>query len=154
MSVEVKDNKTCLWCIRIEPGDDLLNSLKSIFVKAKIKSGIIVSCIGSLQHASLVFLQNNFKYSQPMKINGPLEFLSGQGTIGKNNGEISIHLHGIVSDPDMCVYGGHFVDDGDGNPIFATMEICVLVPEDIFFIKQYDEKSGFQFFNPSYREEA
>ncbi|MDI6600609.1 MAG: DNA-binding protein [Thermoanaerobacteraceae bacterium] len=151
MSIEVKDNKISLWCIRIEPGEDLLNSLKSIFIKANITNGIIVSCIGSLRHATLIFLQKNFKYSQPTRINGPLEFLSAQGTIGIDNDKISIHLHGIISDHDMCVYGGHFVDDEDGNLVFATMEICVLVPEDISFIKQYDDKTGFKIFNPNKR---
>lgn len=143
MSISIKGDKTGLYSVRVEPGEDLVNSLKLI-----IANGIIVTCIGSLQYATMILLQKDFKYSRPKRIDGPVELLSAQGTVGLDDGKIGVHLHGIISDPDWRVYGGHFVDDEDGNLVFATVEICILVPENISFVKQYDNKTGFKVFNP------
>jgi hypothetical protein len=38
-------------------------------------------------------------------------------------GQLSIHLHGLMSGPDMKVYGGHFLEKG--NPVLVTVEIVI-----------------------------
>ena len=65
-----------------------------------------------------------FKYSEPVKLEGPLEILASQGFIGlEDSGDISVHLHMTVSDKYMRVFGGHLIDGG--NAIAATAEIAI-----------------------------
>lgn len=78
-------------------------------------------------------------------IEGPLEMLSSQGLIGLDvNGELSVHLHMLVSDRYMRVYGGHFIEGG--NIVAATGEIVIHEVENIELNRQFDEQTGFEIF--------
>lgn len=128
--------------IRVRPGFDLIEGIEEACQGPGIKSGAITSCIGSLQRASLMIvvpLDNKIGagYSDPRVIEGPLELISAQGTIGlEEGGEIAIHLHGAVSDQEGHVHGGHLVRGG--NPVLITCEVMVTQVEGIRIAKGYD----------------
>ncbi len=130
--------------IRIEPGFDLIEGIENVCQKFEIESGVITCCIGSLQKASYflpVPLENRFGtgYGDPNILDGPLELLSGQGMIGKEeNGEYFIHLHGLVSDKDRNVHGGHLIK-GE-NPVLITCEIMISRIQGVKMIRTYDPK--------------
>ncbi|MBW1692153.1 MAG: DNA-binding protein [Deltaproteobacteria bacterium] len=99
--------------IRVLPGSDVIEGIEEACQNLGIKSGAIISCIGSLQRASVLVAE------------GPLELLSGQGTIGREEeGEIiTVHIHGVVSDKEGHLHGGHLVR-GE-NPVLITCEVMV-----------------------------
>jgi hypothetical protein len=138
---------------RLFPGTDLMTGLLNICRGNDIKYGSIVAMIGSLAKARFIYAipyeraKLGIKYSQPVEIDGPLEFIGGQGIIGVSDiGDTVIHLHGIVSDKSMKVYAGHFVDGG--NPVLATIEVVIHELNEIKLVRGYDEETEFPLFKP------
>ena len=136
---------------RIPRGVDLISGIKEICKEYDIKHGYISMCIGSLINARIIYAipdetaPIDFVYCNPVDIQGPLELLYVQGLIGlEDTGEQSVHLHVLVSDKDMRVLGGHWVEGG--NIIAATGEIIIHELDDVELIRQYDEQTGFKLF--------
>ena len=136
--------------IRVLPGSDIIEGIEEVCHNLDIKSGSITSCIGSLQRASfLIAVPMNSKigagYSDPKVLEGPLELLSGQGSIGQEEGgEIFIHLHGVISDKNGNVQGGHFIR-GE-NPVLITCEVALIQVEGIHMIRAYDPEVDMKVF--------
>jgi len=84
----------------------------------------------------LLVIKTGAGYSNPMDFDGPLEFLAGQGTIGQEEGDLFIHMHGVLSDKDGNVHGGHLIKGK--NPVLATCEIMISRVEDVRMIRTYD----------------
>ncbi|MBW2078773.1 MAG: DNA-binding protein [Deltaproteobacteria bacterium] len=145
--------------IRVLPGSDVIEGIEEACQNLGIKSGAIISCIGSLQRASvLVAVPLNNKigagYSEPRKYEGPLELLSGQGTIGREEeGEIiTVHIHGVVSDKEGHLHGGHLVR-GE-NPVLITCEVMVAQLQGIKILRSHDPKTDYDIFFAKGEENA
>lgn len=135
----------------IYPGSDLIPSIYKICEKNDIENGYISMLIGSLKKASFVYAKAEenskigIRYSEPLKKEGPFEFLSGQGLIGrKDDGNRVVHLHGMFSNEKMEIQGGHLIEKG--NIVLATIEIVINRLENINLIKSYDKETGFPLF--------
>lgn len=136
---------------RIPRGEDLLTAIKEICNEYGIKNGYISSLLGSLDTGRFIYAVPNesgkigFVYSDNVDLEGPLELLAGQGLIGtEESGELSIHLHMLVSDKYMRVFGGHFVEGG--NIVAATGEIVIHEIENAEYKRKFDEQTGFKLF--------
>ena len=136
---------------RLLPGSDLIQGIKTICGQCRIRQAAITTVIGTLVHAELVYVVPDpastlgVKYVEPVRIEGPLELLSGQGMIGEDDqGGPSIHLHGVLSGPDMRLFGGHLVENG--NPVLATAEITIQELLGVEMKRRYDEETGFVLF--------
>lgn len=137
---------------RIPRGVDLVTGVKKVCKEYKIRHGYVSMSIGSLINARIIYaIPDNdapidFVYCDPTDIKGPLELLSMQGLIGmEDSGEQSVHLHMLLSDKDMKVFGGHVIEGG--NIVAATAEIIIYELEDVEFIRQFDEQTGFRLFS-------
>lgn len=136
---------------RIPRGVDLITGIKQICNEHNVKHGYIPMCIGSLITGRIIYAipgENapiGFVYSNPVDIEGPLELLYAQGLIGQEDtGELSVHIHMLVSDPNMRVFGGHTIEGG--NIVAATGEIIIHELDEAEFIRQFDEQTGFRLF--------
>ena len=136
---------------RLLPGSDLIQGIKTICGQCRIRQAAITTVIGTLVHAELVFVVPDpestlgVKYVEPERIRGPLELLSGQGMIGEDDqGKPGVHLHGVLSGPDMRLFGGHLVENG--NPVLATAEITIQELLDVEMKRRHDEETGFVLF--------
>lgn len=136
---------------RILPGIDLITGIKEICSEFKIKHGYISMIIGSLEYLTIIYAipdetkKLNMKYSENIKINGPLELLNAQGLIGEDEkSELSIHVHILVSDKYMRIFGGHLVEAG--SKVAATAEIVIYELTDTKYIRKFDEETGFNLF--------
>lgn len=142
---------------RLYPGTDLIGGLLDLCRGEGIRYGFIPTIIGSLAKASFIYAVPDsqailkISYSQPVEIQGPLEFIGGQGIIGvSGSGSAMIHFHGVVSDKDRKVHSGHFIEGG--NPILATMEVVIQELNQIRLVKSLDNETGFPLFK-SYGKE-
>ena len=138
--------------IRILPGADILESLEEACGHLNIKNGFISSCIGSLRRSSfftVVPLENKMGagYSTPIILDGPLELLSAQGTIGQDEkGNPFVHLHGLVGDQEGRIHGGHFIK-GE-NPILITCEITISQVDGAGWLRAHDAEVDMDVFSP------
>nr|WP_300090301.1 PPC domain-containing DNA-binding protein [Sedimentibacter sp.] len=136
---------------RIPRGEDLLTGIREICEEYGIKNGYITGLLGSLDTGRFIYAIPNeegkigFVYSDSVDVEGPLELLAGQGIIGtEDNGNLSIHLHMLVSDKYMRVFGGHFVDGV--NRVAATAEIVIHEIENAEYKREFDNQTGFKLF--------
>lgn len=136
---------------RLLPGTELIPGIKVMCSQADLSCGGIVSMIGSLAEARLVYPvpdevgKIGIRYCDPVHIKGPLELLSCQGIIGQDQDQkMNIHLHGLVGTPEMKVIGGHFLEGG--NPVLATAEVVIQESSDLRLLREVDEETGFPLF--------
>lgn len=136
---------------RIPRGIDLITGIKEICADYGIKYGYITTLIGSLETARFIYAipqegtKTGFKYSEPVDLQGPIEVLSTQGFIGiEDTGDLSVHIHMVVSDRYMRVFGGHFVEGG--NIVAATGEIVIHEIDNVELERSFDEETGFLIF--------
>lgn len=136
---------------RILPGTDLMQGIEAVCQQYNVRYGIIVSIIGSLRKAQFIYPlpdKSNImgiRYSDPVQIEGPIELLSCQGVIGHTvEGDLSIHMHAVISDQNMRVYGGHLLPKG--NPVLGTGEILIQECNDAKIVREHDEETGFMMF--------
>lgn len=136
---------------RLLPGTDLITGIEAMCHKGGVSSGSILSVLGSLAEAQIVYAvpdesgKVGIRYHDPVKIEGPLELLACQGVVGQTDaGELSVHLHGLMSNSAMTVCGGHFL--ADGNPVLATAEIVIQENSDVRTIREQDDETGFALF--------
>lgn len=141
-----------LVAARILPGTDLIPGLLEICRRNKLTSGCIVTILGSLARARFVLPipdssgSMGVRYSDPHEMEGPLEFLGGSGIIGRlDDGEATIHLHGIFSDRENKFCAGHILEEG--NHVLATMEVVIQELPDVEIIRSPDEETGFTLFH-------
>lgn len=139
--------------VRLEPGTDLLSGILEACAEKGIKQASISTVIGSLARARFVYAipdkggKLGIIYSEPAEVEGPLEFITGQGIVGvSDTGEAAIHFHGVISDSRMKVYAGHFVEGG--NPVLATIEVVIQELVGVRLIRSFDEDTGFPLFKP------
>jgi predicted DNA-binding protein with PD1-like motif len=138
--------------IRVLPGSDLLEGIEQACKETGIRAGMVVSCIGSLQKASFLFVvpaQNKVgaQYGDPLILEGPLEFLGAQGTVGlEDSGNVFVHLHGLASDKNGTVHGGHLVK-GE-CPVLITCEVGIAPVEGVRLVRRMDPEVGWRVLIP------
>ena len=119
--------------LRLNPGDDLRQSLLAYCIDHTIDAAYLLSGIGSLHQAVIRFA------NQPTGtgLEQPLEILSLAGTLSRHG----VHLHIVVSDSDGQLVGGHLLD---GSLIRTTAEIVLGVVPNVIFQRSLDPCTGYK----------
>lgn len=118
-------NKT--YAIRLKPGEDLKQSLQKFVQQNNMQAGWVVTCAGSLTHAS-IRLANQPNASL---YEGHFEILSLSGTLSVNGS----HLHISIADSTGKCIGGHLAD---GSVIYTTAEIILQQSDEFTFTREKD----------------
>ena len=126
------EGKMKFYALRLVPGSDLKNELIDFVNKNEIESGVIVTCVGSLQKAKLRLSDLSI-----FRKDESFEIVSLVGTLCKDG----LHLHISISDYTGKTFGGHLLD---GNIIHTTAEIVIGVCDEFYFKRKFDEKTGFK----------
>jgi len=122
--------------IRLKPGQDLRGEIEKIALDKNIEAGVLLSVVGGLEGAKLRMAGSEPENQIVREWKGPLEIVSGTGTVSKSG----CHIHVSLSDKDGSVIGGHLKD---GCIVRSTAEIVLLVFEDISYKRVADEETGF-----------
>jgi uncharacterized protein len=118
--------------IRLKPGMDLKDELSNLVKKNKIKSGFIITCVGSLQGIN-IRLSDLSIYSKKENF----EILSLVGTLCGDG----LHLHISISDSTGKAFGGHLLN---GNIIHTTAEIVLGCESSFKFKRELDKQTNFK----------
>ncbi|MCS6811994.1 MAG: DNA-binding protein [Cyanobacteria bacterium] len=118
--------------LRLNPGDDLRQSLLTIAVNQSIHAGFILSAIGSLTQAAIRYADQ----PTPTILPGRFEILALSGLFSQHG----IHLHMAIADHTGRTIGGHVCD---GCLIYTTAEIVYGECQGIVFDRQFDPQTGF-----------
>lgn len=129
----LSSEKNSFLVFRLSPDEDIKRAINTICLDKKIKAACVVSVVGSLKSANIRLANSN----EFLKLNEKFEILSLQGLIS----EAGIHLHISISNSKGQVYGGHLMD---GNIVFTTCEVVLLLMNDLTFNRELDSKTGFK----------
>lgn len=130
---------------RIRPGTDLVAGITELAREHGVTTGLITA-FGSLARArfsegvqTCAASPDRAERIPPRTVEGPLEFICGQGKIGlPKEGDAVIHLHGLFVTPEGRIMGGHFFPGG--NPVWATFEIIIQEILDVEFVWEKDSE--------------
>jgi len=127
-----------LILIRLEDGEEVIDSLKNAAKKFEIKSGLIIAGVGMLRNFKLAYYQGKGKYKEN-SYSLARELISMQGNIGRDeDNEIVVHLHLSLADKSNSVIGGHLIK----GEVQYTNEIVVIKLDQVKLKRKLEESSG------------
>jgi predicted DNA-binding protein with PD1-like motif len=130
-AVESKAEKVIF--ARFFEGEDLLEAVASTAKLNGVDSGFFF-LIGTLRNAVLGYYEKG-KYL-PIEKTGPLEIVSCMGNIStKEENELVVHAHIVVSDRNSSAFGGHVLP---GCTIDATAELMLVRVEKGILRREFD----------------
>lgn len=139
---------------RLLPGTDLVPGILSICAESGIRFGYVASLIGNLAMVRFIYVNktpgkdSGFVFSKPVEKAGPLEILSGQGTLGEGeDGKPFLHLYALLCDEKDRISGGHILETG--CPVLATIEVVIRETRGIRLVRGPDEETGMSLFRVS-----
>ncbi len=121
------------YAFRIKPGEDLRSSLVDFATKDQLKAGFVLTCVGSLNCATLRMADT----LEVKTFNEKFEIVSMEGTFSTKG----CHIHVSLSKKDSSVIGGHLKE---GCTIHTTAEIVIGENEELIFSRENDESTGFE----------
>lgn len=119
--------------IRLNPGEDLKQSLLKYCINQTIDAAYLLSCVGSLRRAAIRFANR----PEATVFEQALEIISLSGTLSQHG----VHLHIAVSDGNGQVIGGHLMD---GSNIYTTAEIVFGIVPNTIFKREIDPLTGYR----------
>ena len=125
-----------IYAVRIDLGEDIVESLKKLGAAEQIRLGR-VEAIGATDHAVLGVYDLDKKEYYPETIDEFMEITSLNGNITVMDGKPYVHLHATLADQRHTVHGGHVLEMRVG----ATCEMFVTAPEGEV-TRQKDESLG------------
>jgi len=129
--------------IALEPGELLLESIREAVRRCCIRSGAVVSGIGTLKTCRMHYIDHvGFPPTDTIfSLEKPLELLSINGLIA--NGEP--HLHIVVSCGSNEVYAGHLEE---ASEVAYLAEIAVLAFNDLAIARYLDPQRRISLLGP------
>ena len=94
------------WVVRIDKGEEIVDTLKQLCKKNKIKLGS-VSGVGGIERVTVGSFKAKTKEYFSQELIGDYEITNLIGNISTMKGEIYLHLHITISDSNNNAFGGH-----------------------------------------------
>ncbi|MBI2029354.1 DNA-binding protein [Candidatus Gottesmanbacteria bacterium] len=136
----LKDKNT--YILRLKRGEYVIKSLEKLAIREKLKSASFTA-IGALDQVELAHYNVAKKKYSSKKFNSEMELVNMTGNISWYDGKPLVHAHASLSNPDMSVVGGHFVE----GRVSGTCEISLNVLGNRIE-KQYDPETGLKLMVP------
>ncbi len=127
------ESNLTIYAFRLKPGQDLKKELVAYVNKHHITAGFILTCVGSLQCATLRLADRE----KPSVHKRKFEIVSLVGTLEPDGG----HLHISLSDSTGRTMGGHLME---GSLIYTTAEIVIGVANTLRFTRAMSADSGYE----------
>ena len=108
------------WVVRIDKGEEIVETLKQFCKKNKIKLGS-VSGVGGTGRVTVGSFKAKTKEYFSQELTGDYEITSLIGNISTMKGKIYLHLHITISDSNNNAFGGHL----NSAVISTTGEIII-----------------------------
>lgn len=132
--------------LRLEPGEDVLESITEYCNSNGLTNGVIVSGIGSLDGCSyfdpveLPGRPGCYGYVTPIDMPSPIELVGLNGIIcADSEGHAAPHIHACFADEKGNEYGGHLKD---GNKVLVTVELAIAELDGIRMSREMDPVKG------------
>jgi len=126
--------------VRIDKGEELVDSLKTICKALDIKLGSIIG-IGATDKITVGLMNTKTKKYQSKEFTGDHEISSLVGNITRMNGEVYLHLHVTICNVEHKALGGHLTN----AVISATFEGIIDIIDGLI-TREYNDEVGLNLF--------
>lgn len=123
--------------IRLEPGEDVRETLEGWARDKAMEAAAIVSAVGSLTHAHIRYAGR----ADGIMTIGDLEICSLSGTLAR----YGLHLHISIADRDGVMLGGHLLK---GSLVRTTLELVIQEISGVQLLRTHDEKTTYDELDP------
>lgn len=128
---------------RLKRDTDLVSGIIEVCRANGLEMASVDVAIGSLRSATMCWVvpENNkrgARRSDPVRIEGPLEFIVGQGLVCLTGDKPLVHFHGTVTDPSGKSWSGHIFPGG--NPVHVTADIVIRELKGVTMKTIYEEE--------------
>jgi len=96
------------WVVRIDKGEEIVETLKQLCKKNKIKLGSI-SGVGGIERVTVGSFKAKTKEYFSQELTGDYEITNLIGNISTMKGKIYLHLHITISDSNNNAFGGNLM---------------------------------------------
>lgn len=127
---------------RMDPGEDVLETIQTVAKEHGVKSGQI-SLIGAISKVKLGYFHRKAIEYRHFTVEEDLEVVSCMGDISSHEGSLVVHAHMIVADESGKCYGGHLMS---GCEVSVTIEL-VIIETEINLTRKHDHQSGLNLLN-------
>lgn len=132
---------------KLRPGSDLVGGLVDICRQARVECGAVQVCFGSLEKCTLNIPgkpqpgTKGAPHGDDIVVDGPVSLIAGQGHISLADSHSPVvHFHGVVSDTDSHIYGGHL--NAGGSPVASTVEVVITEVKGACMVRETDPELG------------
>ncbi|MFQ5996670.1 MAG: PPC domain-containing DNA-binding protein [Dehalococcoidales bacterium] len=131
---------------QLPENSDLIQGIKRVCTDSGIRSGVILSAVGSVHQLSVMipgpYQEAIHEAPGEYKIlPGPMQVLSLIGFIFETEkGEMTVHIHGSFIDTQGKVHGGHVIE-GE-NPVLARLVVVIGEVAGVSYTERFDEESN------------
>ena len=127
--------------LRLGPGEEVLARLQRFVHDQGLAAVAVASCVGSLTTAAIRYANRE----DVTLLEGHFEIVSMIGTLeaapSQEDPQLGgAHVHIAVSDGEGAMRGGHMMS---GCRVYTTLEIVLLVLDDVDFVREPCLKSGY-----------
>ena len=138
--------------VRLTPGTDLLGGIQAACEKYRIRNGVIISAIGSLDGVRFCDVEPlpekkcGYGYGKVLSLDETIELTGAGGVICSDAaGNINLHIHISMSDKTGKAYGGHLVE---GTKVLMTADIVLGEIEGIALLREHDPEMDVYLLSP------
>ncbi len=124
------------WIIRLEKGDEVIESLCRFCRDNKVTFGM-VSGIGATDNAVIGIYDTSGRVYKSTMIEGDHEITNLTGNISQMDNDVYLHIHATLSDSENFTIGGHLTS----AVISGACEIFVTAL-DAHITRVFDDKTG------------
>ena len=117
MEYKQVDNK---FIVRIDKGEEIVETLKKFCEKNEIKLGLITG-IGAANKITVGLFETKTKKYHSKEFVGDYELAPLIGNVSTKDGEVYLHLHVNLSDSEHKSFGGHL----NSAVVSATCEVII-----------------------------
>ena len=128
--------------VRLAPGTDLLEGIQAACEKHRIRNGVVISAIGSLNGVRFCDVEPlpdkkcGYGYGKVLSLDETIELTGAGGVICCDEaGKINLHIHISMSDKNGKAFGGHLVE---GTKVLMTADIVLGEIEGISMLREHD----------------
>jgi len=140
MNVILEDGKNLV--VSFEPGEDIMAGMRKLCDERDVTAGMW-SGIGAVREVELAWYDVDEKEYSIKTFKEKLEIASLLGNVGRLEGEVAVHAHGVFSGKDMQAFGGHV----NRAIVGAACEVCLnVLPGTIK--REYSEELGLNLMKP------
>ncbi|MCJ7507476.1 MAG: DNA-binding protein [candidate division Zixibacteria bacterium] len=124
------------YVIRLEKGEEIINSLTDFADKYKIEGGFIYG-IGTVNNLTLGYYEAEKKNYLKKSFPDDFELVSLMGNISLLKGNPMVHVHVVISDVNFNTLAGHLFS----GTVSVTGEFVILATKDAIE-RAFDKETG------------